>query len=512
MNYKLFEKAKKMFLRYNFFVMTPFKNKKILSILDSWRDVWAIGHLSAVSHWDLETYMPEKGAATRGEALARSLSIRQRMFLAPDFVSLIHEAEREKDLTDPERGMVRLLLRDLKFFEKIPADFLKELEKTTNEGTVVWRRAKDTNNFKLFEPYLTKIFDMNKKVAGYLGYKDSPYDALLDQYEEGLTASTVSKFFDGIREPLEVLLAKIKSSKKYITHHSLEDAKYNQKEMEALNQKVLKFFWNDFERFRLDTSAHPFTTSFGKNDVRITTRYKDSDFTASLLGVVHEFGHALYDLQSADELEMTPVRGGSSLVIHESQSRFWENFVGTGEPFIQHFKKDFGDIIRQDVQGESLYRYFNKVTPGPLRVEADEVTYHFHIMLRFEIEKAVVESRIKNYELRDFWNAKMKEYLGIVPKNDSEGILQDIHWSGGSVGYFPTYSMGTFLSAQWADRMNDELGIMNYAGIKKWLEEHVHKYGSTYTLQELLAKNGMKYDPTVNLKHLEEKYSKIYGF
>jgi carboxypeptidase Taq len=497
--------------------MSPFKNKKILKILDSWRDIWAIGNLSSVAHWDLETYMPLKGSKTRGEALARALSIRQKMFLAKDFVSLIHEAEREKDLTDPERGMVRLLLRDLKFYEKIPHEFLNELEKTTNEGTVVWRKAKDTNNFKLFEPYLTKIFEMNKQMAEYLGYKDSPYDALLDLFEEDLTSAQVQSFFDEIKTPLETLLGKIEKSTKYLTHSPLEDAKYDRKKMEELNQKILHLFWNDFERFRMDVSAHPFTTSFGGNDVRITTRYQDRDFTASLLGTVHEFGHALYDLQSDPELEITPVQGGSSLVIHESQSRFWENFIGTSEPFIEYFKKDFEDLLGQKLSTDDLMRYFNKVTPGVSRLEADEVTYHFHIMVRFEVEKALIEGKLKVADLPEFWSSKIKEYLGVIPKNDSEGVLQDIHWSGGSIGYFPTYSLGTFLSAQWASEISKSANLQiskleNYEQIKNWLGEHVHKYGSTYTLEDLLKKIGMTFDPKVNLKHLEEKYAKLYGF
>jgi len=497
--------------------MGLFRNKKILKILNSWRDIWALGNLSAVAHWDLETYMPGKGASARGEALARTLSIRQKMFLDKDFVSSIHDAEKEKDLTDPERGVIRLLLRDLKFYEKIPSEFLSEMEKVTNEGTVVWRKAKDTNDFMLFEPYLTKIFDMNKQVAEYLGYKESPYDALLDQYEEGLTASYVQSFFDEIRNPLENLLGKIEKSPKYLTHSPLEDAKYDKKKMEELNQKILHLFWNDFERFRMDISAHPFTTSFGDNDVRITTRYQDHDFTASLLGTVHEFGHALYDLQSDPDLEMTPVRGGSSLVIHESQSRFWENFIGTSEPFIEHFKKDFENLIGSRLQAEQLLMYFNKVTPGASRLEADEVTYHFHIMVRFEVEKALIEGKMKVHDLPEFWSSKIKEYLGVTPKNDTEGVLQDIHWSGGSIGYFPTYSLGTFLSAQWASEISKSANkqiskLEDYEQIKDWLREHIHQFGSTYTLQDLLKKNGMTFDPKINLKHLEAKYSKLYNF
>ena len=488
-----------------------FRNKTILQILDKYKDLWALSHVAGVAHWDLETYMPGKGVDARGEALGRLSTIRQRLFLDKPFINLIHKTEDLK-LNDYEAGVRRMLLRSLKFYEKLPADFLEEFEILTNKATVVWREAKEKNDLKLFEPYLSKIFAMNRKMADYLGYTKSPYDALLDQFEEGLTSDSVSQFFNKVNKPLQELLKNITSSKKYQKTSPLESAKYDQKKMEKLNLRVLKFFWPDFERFRLDISTHPFTTSFGKNDTRITTRYHDADFARSLMAVVHEFGHGLYDLQSADELEITPVAGGSSLVIHESQSRFWENFVGRSEPFAKKFLPDFEYVIGHKLSVPEVYLYFNKVSPGLLRVEADEVTYHFHIMLRFEIEKGIIEGRLKTKDLREIWNEKMKEYLGITPKKDSEGVLQDIHWGGGSVGYFPTYSLGTFLSAQWAERMMGELGTMNYGGIEKWLEEHVHKHGSTYTLGDLLKKNGMKFDPRVNLKHLEEKYSKIYGF
>ena len=215
---------------------------------------------------------------------------------------------------------------------------------------------------------------------------------------------------------------------------------------------------------------------------------------------------------------MSPVAGGSSLVIHESQSRFWENFIGTSEPFINYFKKDFESAIGYSLSANDIFSYFNEVAPSSVRVDADELTYHFHIMLRFEIEKGVIEGKIKVSDLPEIWNAKMKEYLGITPKNDSEGVLQDVHWSGGMVGYFPTYSLGTFLSAQWNEEIiqNSNLKNQNYNSklktMENWLGEHVHRYGSTYTLQDLLKKNGMTFDPKVNLKHLEEKYSELYNF
>lgn len=460
--------------------------------------------------------MPSKGASARGEALGRLSVIRQKMFLDPDFVKLIRIADNAEHMSDAEKGVVRVLKRSLKYYEKLPSDFIEDFERLTNTATVIWREAKEKNDFKIFEKSLSKIFDMNKQAAEYLGYTESPYDALLDQFEEGLTSKSVEDFFTGIKNPLKNILDKIINSKKYFKTHPLEKAKYDKQKMSELNDKVLKYLWKDFgQNFRLDTSAHPFTTSFSKNDTRITTWYHEKDFARSLLAVIHEFGHALYDLQSATELEMTPIGGGCSLVIHESQSRFWENFVGRSPEFINYFKKDIQGVLPPgaSVQGDTLNAYFNKVRPSLFRVEADEVTYHFHIMLRFEIEKGLIEGKIKVSDLPEIWNAKMKEYFGLTPKTQSEGVLQDIHWSGGAVGYFPTYSLGTFLSAQWKEKItNSKSQITNYEITEKWLGEHIHKFGSTYTLEDLLKINQMKFDPEVNLKYLEEKYSKIYGF
>jgi carboxypeptidase Taq len=492
--------------------MTHFQNKTILSILDKYKDLWALSYTSAVAGWDLETYMPPRGSSARGEALGRLSTIHQKLFLDKDFVALIHKASEEKDLTDQEKGVVRVLLHSLKFYEKIPSKFLEDYSLLTSKASVVWREAKNTNNFKLFEPDLTKIFKMNREMADLLGYGATPYDALLDQYEEGLTSDKVGPFFEEIKEPLVNLLDKIKRSDLFQIHHPLEIAKYDKDKMAELNNKVLKFLWPEFgQNFRLDVSAHPFTTSFSNQDTRITTWYHETDFARSLLSVVHEFGHALYDLQCANELQMTPIGGGSSLVIHESQSRFWENFVGRSEEFIKHFKKDFDVVVGHPSTVDSYLSYFNRVSPSLIRTEADEVTYHFHIMLRYEIEKGIIENKLKVHDLPEIWNAKMKEYLGITPKTDSEGVLQDIHWSMGSVGYFPTYSLGTFLGAQWEQQINNEQ-MSEYANIEKWLKEHIHKYGSTYNLADLLKKNKMRFDPSVNLRYLEEKYSKIYNF
>jgi len=490
-----------------------FTNPIILKILDYYKNLWALGYTSAIAHWDLETYMPKKGSMARGQALGRLATIRQKMFLENGFISLINKADEEKTLSDEEKGVVRILKRSLDFYEKIPSTFLEKFENLTSNATVVWRDAKEKDNYEIFEPALSKIFEMNKQMAEYIGYIDSPYDALLDLFEEGLTSKQVSNFFDEIRDPLKTLLNRITTSKKYSKDHWLEDNKYDKDAMHKLNDKVLGSLWSDSDRFRIDISTHPFTTSFSNNDTRITTWYHKKNFARSLLATVHEFGHALYELQSADEFEMTPLAGGSSLVIHESQSRFWENFVGRSDNFIKKFLPDMEKVVSgawptssvdKKLTVDDVSLYFNKVTPGLLRVEADEVTYHFHIMLRYEIEKGLMEDIYHVSDVKEVWNTKMKEYLGIMPKKDSEGVLQDIHWSGGSVGYFPTYSLGTFLGAQWEKKITGDP--------KKWLEKNVHQFGSTYTLSELLKKNKMSFDPSVNLKYLEDKYSKIYDF
>jgi carboxypeptidase Taq len=490
-----------------------FKNRTIRQILDSYKNIWALSHASAVNHWDLETYMPPMGAAARGEALAKLSTLRQKLFLDKSFVALIHKAEKSRGQTDAEQGIVRILTRSLKFYTRLPGEFLEEFEILTNKATVVWRDAKQNNKYSLFEPYLKKVFEMNKKAADYLGYKDSPYDALLDQYEEDLTSKAVQKHFNAIRDPLKGLVKSIVSSGKYKAVHPLESTKYDKEKLKTLNDKILKLFFEEYgQRLRLDISPHPFTTSFGRNDTRITTWYHERDFGRSLLATIHEFGHALYDLQSASELEMSPIAGGSSLVIHESQSRFWENFVGRSESFVKYILPDLKEALKTDLTAQDVYGYFNKVKPSLNRVEADEVTYHFHIMLRFEIEQGLMEGNIKFKDIREVWNSKMKDYLGVAPKTDTDGVLQDIHWSGGMVGYFPTYSLGTFLGAQWEEAIGIKDPVKDLKKIKLWLGKNIHQYGSAYTLDGLLAKNKMKFDPTVNLNYLQKKYSKIYGF
>ncbi|MEW5805655.1 MAG: carboxypeptidase M32 [Patescibacteria group bacterium] len=502
--------------------MAVFQNKIVKQILEKYQTLWALTHYQTLGGWDLNTYMPEAGASARGLAEAKLSVLRQKLFLNKEFVSLIKALENEANLNDYEKAVLRVLRKALDHYEKLPPEFLEEWSKVTNEAHIIWKNAKKNNDFVSFAPSLEKIVQLCQRKAEYLGYPKHPYDALLDDYEEGWKTSEVEEYFNSLRQSLKELLSKIMTCPRYLSEHPLEKEPYLEQEMRQLNQKILKFLNYDPKTLRLDISVHPFTETISLKDVRITTWYHQQDFARSLMATVHEFGHALYELQCLEELEHTPVAGGVSLGVHESQSRFWENLIARTPEFISLFYQDFiglGQNLAQYSEKE-IAQYFNLVRPSLIRVEADELTYHFHIMLRFEIEKALIENKLKVKDLPEVWEVKFKEYLGIAPKTDTEGVLQDIHWSMGALGYFPTYSLGTSLSAVWKSLLERELGSLNQLigsvdGVSKiqfWLRQNLHQYGSTYVLKDLLRQQTGKEELRIQplLDYLTEKYSAIY--
>ena len=500
---------------------TRIVHPQLIRILDHYKTIWSLNHFSALGYWDLETYMPQEGIEARSEALAKIASLSQKLFLDKEFMALIKEAIIITNLNDYERAVLRLLLRSLKFYERLPSEFIEALVRTTSEATTVWRKAKQESNFPLFQPYLEKIVSLSRKKADYLGYNDHPYDALLDEYEEGLTTKDVERYFASIKEPLIRLLKRIKSSQHYKEQHELENVEYNKEDMRQFMDKLLLMLHGGFSHLRLDISAHPFSTSLGKGDTRITTRYEGKDFGRSYGSTIHEYGHALYEIQSHEDLHYTPISGGSSLVIHESQSRFWENFVGRSREFLQQMYLELiaTNPSLKKYAPEELHRYLNLVKPSLIRTEADEVTYHFHVMIRFEIEKALLEGSLEVAQIPDVWRQKYHDYLGIEPTDDATGVLQDVHWSQGSIGYFPTYSLGTALSAMWKHALERQLGpitalLAQPEGIKQiqaWLKEHIHQFGSTYTFAQLVKKSaGEDFTPVYLLSYLENKYATLY--
>lgn len=500
-------------------IMIKIQNTSIRSIIKDYRLIWAIGHAQKLMGWDAETYMPKKGIEDRGEAEGILAKETQRLLLKDEFKKKIKEAKKE-ELNETEKGIIRIFDREITIMESLPPEFVEEFAKTTTKARMNWREAKEKNDFKLFQEHLQKIIDLNIKKAEYIGKHTLLYDNLLDLYEEGLTVKDMDKLFESIKEPLKKILQKVKDSPTFLEKHPLEDQEYDARKMDELNHKVLEKFKFDLGKGRLDISSHPFTEEISMNDVRITTWYPKTDFCRSLSATIHEFGHALYEMQVSPELERTPVAGGVSMGVHESQSRFWENLIGRNEEFVfrnfEMFKKHLPFLDKYEK--EEVYRYFNNMRPSLIRVEADELTYHFHIMLRYELEKQMMKGKIEIKDMPLIWNEKMKEYLGIVPTTDSEGVLQDIHWSMGSIGYFPTYSLGTILASQIQNKMEKEIGGVNelikeekYTEIKEWLGERIHKYGSTYTPKELIKKVlGEDVNAKYFLEHIEKKVKEIY--
>jgi len=498
-----------------------FQNKYILQILDYYQDIWALSYLASLASWDIETYMPESGAKDKGVALARVSLQTQKMMTNKSFVDLINNASKESNLNEYETAVVRILQKELAHSQKLPPKYIEEYEKTISESQVAWRSAKNENKFLLFKPYLAKIIDLNKQKADYLGYTGSPYNALLDIYEDGQTVDQLDPLFNEVKTFLSSLLKQIQKSPKYHTSLNLVNEEYDKNKMVQLNNDILKYFNFDKNRLRIDESSHPFTSSHSANDIRITTRYHKTDFNRSMAATIHEFGHSLYDAQCSEELSYTPIWGGSSLGIHESQSRFWENFVGRSKSFIEVFLDKFNKILLSGntYSVDDYYAYFNHVKPDFLRVEADEITYHTHVIIRYEIEKGLIEGTIDIDNIVDYWNDSYEKNLGIRPTNYADGILQDIHWSMGAMGYFSTYSTGTILSATWKKQLESELGnIKNLsktndgiAKIQYWLGQNIHQYGSTYIFDKLVKKvtgESMSLKPWK--EYLEDKYLKLY--
>lgn len=493
-----------------------FQNKIILDILEKYKTIWSIDHALALLKWDIETYMPESGIEERSISVSQLDLLKQKLILDPNFTSLIDRADEIKDLNDFERGVVRVLKRSIKIYKNLPPKLLEEFSKVTHEAVIVWRNAKAKNDFLVFQPYLEKIMILSREIAEYLGYKEHPYDALLDLHEEGLTSRDVSSIFSSIVPTARKVLDNVIEKRNYLQRHPLEDVTYDVDIMKNVTKEIATILGYDAKRFRIDISAHPFTIGIGIKDVRITTRYEGKDFKSALFSLIHEYGHALYELQIDEALIGTPLAAGVSLGVHESQSRFWENIIGRSKQFSKAIHPLLSKYLNflSKFSAEDLYLYFNTVKPSLIRVDADEVTYNLHILIRFEIEKLLLNGEIKTTDVPELWNENMEKYLGIKPKTYSEGVLQDIHWSQGSVGYFPTYTIGNVIAAQIRSYMlkdipdfYDQIANLRFTNIKQWLRDKIHRWGSTYPPKELLKKAiGEEINPQYFLQYLEEKY------
>ncbi|MGC8543368.1 MAG: carboxypeptidase M32 [Vulcanisaeta sp.] len=484
---------------------------RIDDLLREYRSVWALDHARSLLEWDLEVNMPVEGAAARGEALARLTLIRREYLLR--LKDLVDRYEESKDLNDLERGVIRVLRRELKYYTSIPPEVLEELDRTTTKAAVVWREAKKESNFEKFKPYLTKIVELEQTIADKLGYEGHPYNALLDLYEEGFTVNDADSVFNKLLPNLKTILEKIRSEGRFPERHPLEEVPYDVSVMRSINEELLKILEMPVgSRFRMDVSAHPFTISMSVNDVRITTRYEGKDFRATMFSVIHESGHAMYELMIDPSLEMTPVGRGVSMGVHESQSRFWENIIGRSREFVHLIYPLLKERLPflKDYSEDDVYRYFNIVRPSLIRVDADEVTYNFHIALRYEIEKGLIANKLSVSDLPSLWNDFMDKYLGVRPRNDAEGVLQDIHWSQGSFGYFPTYTLGNVIAGMIyakLPQLKDKVINRRFNEIREFLRDRICRHGAIYPPKELLMRAfNDTYNPDYLLDYLREKY------
>ena len=403
---------------------------------------------------------------------------------------------------------------------KIPKDVFREYVTLVAEAESVWEEAKKAADFARFQPYLEKIVAYNRQFAELWGYEEHPYNALLDDYEPGMTVRKLDQLFSQVREEIVPLVAHVKNSPQ--PDVSFLKQSFSKEQQRELSLYILKEMGYDFEAGRLDETEHPFAIGLNPRDVRVTTRFKPDDLLFALSSTIHEGGHALYEQNIAMELAGTPLAEGASYGIHESQSRFWEIFVGMSRPFWNRYLPELKRIFHgqlDDVTVDQFYRAINKAEPSLIRIEADELTYNLHIMIRYEIEKQLIAGQIEVKDLPQIWNDKYEEYLGIRPSHDGEGVLQDVHWSGGSFGYFPTYSLGNMYAAQICAKIKQELPNFTellergeLAPIKAWLSDRIHRHGMMMKPEQFIQQvTGEELDARYLVEHLKTKYGELYS-
>ena len=478
---------------------------------------------SSVLGWDQQVNMPAAGGEARGQQLGTLGKIAQEKFISDDVGRLLDDLKQEfagADAASDDAAMIRVAAREYDKARRVPPSFIAEQAVVTSRAFEAWVEARGKSNFSIFQPHLEKVIDLVHKYISFFPPADHPYDILLDDFEPGMKTADVKAIFDGLR-PKQVELIKAITSSKQVKDDFLHK-KYNEKKLWDFGVDVVGRFGYDWSRGRQDKAPHPFETTFSVNDVRITTRFEAENPMATLFGTMHESGHAMYEQGVNPAYERTPLESGTSLAVHESQSRMWENLVGRSLPFWEHFFPKLKKIFPSQLDGVSLmsfYKAINKVQPSLIRVNSDEATYNLHIMLRLELEIAMVEGKIKMKDLPEIWNAKMKDYLGVTPPNDAKGVLQDIHWSSGAIGYFSTYALGNLVSAQLWEKINkdirgldDQIRKGDFSELLGWLRKNIHQHGKKFEPQTLVQNiTGSKIAPEPYVRYLTKKYGGIYG-
>ncbi len=480
-------------------------------------------HAAALLGWDQEVNMPDGGVNARAEQLATLSAMAHEIFTADETGKLLEAAEAETagmDFTSDEASLTRVMRRQYDKFTKIPTALVAERARLSSQAFVAWRQAREQDNYALFAPHLQKILDLNLQIAAVLGYEEHPYDPLLGLFEPGVKTSQVTALFNALKAGLMPLLRAIVEQGKPVEAGFLTQ-EYDVNRQWDLTLAILSEIGYDFNRGRQDKAPHPFTTNFGCDDVRVTTRLFPNWPQSAIFSSVHEGGHALYEQGSPHKFERTILAGGATLGIHESQSRMWENMLGRSKPFWRYFLPVMRAFFPQQLAGvtvDQFYRALNQVRPSLIRVEADEVTYNMHIFVRFELEQALVKGTLKVADVPDAWNAKYQEYLGITPPNNADGCLQDVHWSHSTIGYFPTYTLGNLIAAQLYRRVQADIPDLEegfahgeFLPLLHWMREHVHGHGAKYTAPELVQLElGEEISAQPLLDYMTARYTEIY--
>jgi carboxypeptidase Taq len=488
------------------------------------KDCRLLGSCANVLAWDERTYMPRQGSAHRAEQMALLARMTHELLTAPEIGQLLAEVEgspptQEKDAVPAVN--VREIRRSYDRAVKLPKELVEEIARVTTRAQQVWQEARQANDFVAFRPWLEKVVQLKRQEADALGYAHVPYDALLDEYEPGATAEEITRVFAELRAALVPLVGAILASGKKPPREILE-REYPVRQQEEFGRAAAAAIGFNFDAGRLDVTTHPFCEGMGPGDCRITTRYAQRHFNDAFFGILHEAGHGIYE-QGLDPGHFgTPMGTAVSLGIHESQSRFWENQVGRSRVFWEHFfpkaQQTFPEALR-DVSLDAFVFAINDVRPSFIRVEADEATYNMHIILRFELEQALLSGDLKPADVPGAWKEKFQQSFQLTPPTDALGCLQDIHWSMGGLGYFPTYTLGNLYAAQFMDQARKDLGDLDadfrrgeFGRLKGWLNEKIHRPGQRYRAAELCRRvTGKPLSHQPLLTYLRNKYAPLYG-
>jgi carboxypeptidase Taq len=478
-----------------------------------------LNHSGAVLTWDQEVNMPEKGAPFRAGQLATLAGISHELFVSENFGKLLNSLNKNKDLSKEESRNIDETSKIYKRDKKFSIEFVEERSKAISNAFTAWVKAKDENDYSLFEPYLKKVVDIAREECIIIGFEGHPYNTLLDLYEPGMTVAQLDKIFEEAKSHLLPLLQKIKRAKQ--VDDSFMFKHYETEKQWDFGIALLRQMKYDFDAGRQDISSHPFTINFNPYDVRVTTRINENDLSEMIWSTIHEGGHALYEQGLNPEYYGLPLGEPTSLAIHESQSRLWENNVGRS---YEYWRKNYPllhDYFPKNLlltTVKDFYKAMNKVQASLIRTSADELTYHFHVIIRYEIEKDLIAGNIQVSDLPSIWKKKYKDYLGLDVPTDREGILQDVHWAHGSFGYFPTYSLGSFYAAQFfnkassdIDGLDDMIRRGNMEVLHNWLKVNIYEHGKMYSANDLCIKvTGEMLNVKYFMDYAYKKYGEIY--